>query len=167
MGAVDRDVGIIAREIIRAGLMAVGVVVQVLLNAQAAFALGEVGGVVHLHLLVTGVVHQPLGHHVAGGVGLGDVGGLNAVGVGIEGVAHHHVAGRVVLVGVGRFVVAPGGDHDLAVAEGAVAHHHPVVGVVGEPIALGVGRGAGGFGLGLNGLGRGRWGEACRSFVCG
>jgi len=38
----------------------------------------------------------------------------------------------------GGRVVAPGGDHDLAVAQRPVAHHHPVVGVVGEPVVCNV-----------------------------
>jgi len=40
----------------------------------------------------------------------------------------------VVLVGVGGVVVAAAGDHDLAVHQRAVGHHHAVVGVVGAPV---------------------------------
>lgn len=44
MGAVDRDDGVAARVGVGADLVAVGVVGHALLDAQAALALGQVGG---------------------------------------------------------------------------------------------------------------------------
>jgi len=157
MRAVHGLDGVAAQIRVGAQLMAVRVVGLPRLHAQVGLALGDVHRERGHHQLVARVVVHLLAHHVASLVGLDGRAALERVRIRVDRLAHDHVAGRVVFIGVGRRVVRARGHGDVAVHQRTVVDHDAVVGVVGEPFRLDIGGGRGGRlrGLYLGGLHRG------------